>query len=146
MIMIIISVNRPDMKLTMSAWLQHKMDEYLFSIRDITVDYAMAQASVNQPECTLQQLRKYNDTCLDMAEICQLNGDDRRYLHTLGNLHQRLLQELGNPERDRLFRMQAWQLARHSLTRLCHQLALSGEWDKATALQNEFVHKASQIM
>ncbi|MCP1437169.1 hypothetical protein J3D56_000605 [Erwinia persicina] len=134
------------MNLTMSAWLQHKIDEYKFSIRDITVDYTMAQAKVNRPECTLEQLRKFNDTCLDMAELCQLNGDDQSYLHALGRLHQRLLQELGNPERERLFRMQAWQLARHSLTRLCHQLALSGEWDKATALQNEFVRKASRIM
>jgi hypothetical protein len=136
----------PGMNLTMSAWLQHKIDEYKFSIRDITVDYTMAQAKVNRPECTLEQLRKFNDTCLDMAELCQLNGDDQSYLHALGRLHQRLLQELGNPERERLFRMQAWQLARHSLTRLCHQLALSGEWDKATALQNEFVRKASRIM
>ena len=136
----------PGMNLTMSAWLQHKIDEYKFSIRDITIDYTMAQAKVNRPECTLEQLRKFNDTCLDMAELCQLNGDDQSYLHALGRLHQRLLQELGNPERERLFRMQAWQLARHSLTRLCHQLALSGEWDKATALQNEFVRKASRIM
>lgn len=136
----------PGMNLTMSAWLQHKIDEYKFSIRDITVDYYMAQAKVNRPECTLEQLRKFNDTCLDMAELCQLNGDDQSYLHALGRLHQRLLQELGNTERERLFRMQAWQLARHSLTRLCHQLALSGEWDKATALQNEFVRKASRIM
>lgn len=136
----------PGMNLTMSAWLQHKIDEYKFSIRDITVDYTMAQAKVNRPECTQEQLRKFNDTCLDMAELCQLNGDDQSYLHALGRLHQRLLQELGNPERERLFRMQAWQLARHSLTRLCHQLALSGEWDKATALQNEFVRKASRIM
>lgn len=136
----------PGMNLTMSAWLQHKIDEYKFSIRDTTVDYTMAQAKVNRPECTLEQLRKFNDTCLDMAELCQLNGDDQSYLHALGRLHQRLLQELGNPERERLFRMQAWQLARHSLTRLCHQLALSGEWDKATALQNEFVRKASRIM
>ncbi|RRZ90397.1 hypothetical protein [Erwinia sp. 198] len=134
------------MNLTMSAWLQHKIDEYKFSIRDITVDYYMAQAKVDRPECTLEQLRKFNDTCLDMAELCQLNGDDQSYLHALGRLHQRLLQELGNTERECLFRMQAWQLARHSLTRLCHQLALSGEWDKATALQNEFMRKASRIM
>ena len=134
------------MNLSISAWLQHKIDEYKYSVRDITVDYYMAQAKVDRPECTLEQLRKFNDTCLDMAELCQLNGDDHSYLHAMGKLHHRLVQELGNAERDRLFRMQAWQLARHSLTRLCHQLALSGEWDKATALQNEFVRKASRIM
>ncbi|WP_338563272.1 hypothetical protein [Erwinia sp. E_sp_B04_7] len=134
------------MNLSMSAWLQHKIDEYKFSVRDITVDYYMAQAKVNRPECTLEQLRKFNDTCLDMAELCQLNGDDQSYLHAMGKLHHRLVQELANSERDRLFRMQAWQLARHSLTRLCHQLAMSGEWDKATRLQSEFVKHASWIM
>ncbi|WP_380180582.1 hypothetical protein [Kalamiella sp. sgz302252] len=134
------------MNLSMSAWLQHKIDEYKFSIRDITVDYYMAQAKLNRPDCTLEQLRKFNDTCLDMAELCELNGDDQSYLHALGKLHQRLLLELGNTSRERLFRMQAWQLARHSLTRLCHQLALNGEWDKASALQNEFVRQASWIM
>lgn len=133
------------MKLTPGAWLQHKMDEYLIAICDSAVDYAMAQAKVDQPECTLQQLRNYNDICLEMAETCWLNGDERRYLQTLEALHQRLLQELANPTCERLFRLQAWQLARYSLTRLCHQLALNGEWGKATALQNEFVCKASQI-
>ncbi len=41
---------------------------------------------------------------------------------------------MGNNERDRLFRIQAYQLARLSPTRPCHQPALVGEWDKATAL------------
>ncbi|WP_414146856.1 hypothetical protein ACMGGR_11125 [Erwinia sp. BNK-24-b] len=134
------------MKLSISAWLQHKIDEYQFSVRDITIDYYMAQAKLNRSDCSLEQLRKYNDTCLDMAELCQLNGDDQSYLHALGRLHQRLLQELGNNQRERLFRMQAWQLARHTLSRLCHQLALSGEWEKATLLQSEFMRQASWIM
>ncbi|MEJ4043954.1 hypothetical protein [Erwinia sp. SLM-02] len=134
------------MNLSMSAWLQHKIDEYKFSVRDITVDFYMAQAKLNRPECTIEQLRKFNDTCLDMAELCQLNGDDRSYLHAMGKLHQRLVVELSNTSRERLFRMQAWQLARHSLSRLCHQLALNGEWDKATVLQSDFVKHASWIM
>ncbi|MEM6049747.1 hypothetical protein AAH450_04085 [Erwinia sp. P7711] len=134
------------MTLSINAWLQHKIDEYKFSIRDITVDYYMAQAKLNRPECTIEQLRKFNDTCLDMAELCQLNGDEQSYLHALGKLHHRLIQELGNAGRERLFRMQAWQLARHSLTRLCHQLALCGEWDKATKLQSDFVKHASWII
>jgi len=134
------------MNLSMSAWLQHKIDEYKFSVRDITVDFYMAQAKLNRPECTIEQLRKFNDTCLDMAELCQLNGDDQSYLHAMGKLHQRLVVELSNTSRERLFRMQAWQLARHSLSRLCHQLALNGEWDKATVLQSEFVKHASWIM
>lgn len=131
------------MNVSMSAWLQYKIDEYKFSVRDITVDYYMAQAKLNRPDCSLEQLRKFNDTCLDMAELCQLNGDDQSYLHALGKLHHRLVSEMLNNDRDRLFRMQAWQLARHSLTRLCHQLAMSGDWDKATVLQNDFVKHAS---
>ncbi|NKG32287.1 hypothetical protein FVB43_19855 [Erwinia rhapontici] len=134
------------MNLSMSAWLQHKIDEYTFSVRDITVDFYMAQAKLNRPDCSIEQLRKFNDTCLDMAELCQLNGDDQSYLHALGKLHQRLVVELSNTDRERLFRMQAWQLARHSLSHLCHQLAMNGEWDKATVLQSEFVKHASWIM
>ncbi|CAH0133362.1 hypothetical protein VRB95_09625 [Erwinia aphidicola] len=134
------------MNLSMSAWLQHKIDQYKFSVRDITVDFYMAQAKLNRPECTIEQLRKFNDTCLDMAELCQLNGDDQSYLHAMGKLHQRLVIELSDTTRERLYRMQAWQLARHSLSRLCHQLALNGEWDKATLLQSEFVKHASWIM
>ncbi|WP_336797975.1 hypothetical protein [Erwinia aphidicola] len=134
------------MNLSMSAWLQHKIDQYKFSVRDITVDFYMAQAKLNRPECTIEQLRKFNDTCLDMAELCQLNGDDQSYLHAIGKLHQRLVIELSDTTRERLYRMQAWQLARHSLSRLCHQLALNGEWDKATLLQSEFVKHASWIM
>jgi hypothetical protein len=134
------------MNLSMSAWLQHKIDQYKFSVRDITVNFYMAQAKLNRPECTIEQLRKFNDTCLDMAELCQLNGDDQSYLHAMGKLHQRLVIELSDTTRERLYRMQAWQLARHSLSRLCHQLALNGEWDKATLLQSEFVKHASWIM
>lgn len=134
------------MNLSMSAWLQHKIDEYKFSVRDITVDFYMAQAKLNRPDCSIEQLRKFNDTCLDMAELCQLNGDDQSYLHAMGKLHQRLVVELSNTARERLFRMQAWQLARHSLSRLCHQLAMNGEWEKATVLQSDFVKHASWIM
>lgn len=130
------------MQQSINAWLQHQIDEYKFRLRDITVDFYMAQARLNRAGCTITQLRAFNDACMDMAELCQLNGDDQSYLHALGRLHQHLLNELTNDSRDRLFRMQAWQLARHSLTRLCHQLAISGQWQKATELQAEFVKYA----
>lgn len=133
------------MSLSVSAWLQHKLDEYRFSVRDLTVDFYLAQAKLNRAECTIQQLRQFNDTCLDMAEICQLNGDDLSYLHAMGKLHHRLVQEMQNPDRDRLFRIQAYQLARLSLTQLCHQLAITGEWERATLLQSEFVRHAVWI-
>lgn len=134
------------MTVSMSAWLQHKIDEYKFSVRDITVDFYMAQARLNRPECTIEHLRQFNATCLDMAELCQVNGDDHSYLHALGKLHHRLVAELSNTQRERLFRLQAWQLARHSLSRLCHQLALSGDWEKASELQSDFVKRAAWIM
>ncbi|AMB75646.1 MULTISPECIES: hypothetical protein [Pantoea] len=133
------------MSLSVSAWLQHKLDEYRFSVRDLTVDFYLAQAKLNRAECTIQQLRQFNDTCLDMAEICQLNGDDLSYLHAMGKLHHRLVEEMQNPDRDRLFRIQAYQLARLSLTQLCHQLAITGEWEQATVLQSEFVRHAGWI-
>ncbi|WP_313651973.1 hypothetical protein [Pantoea sp.] len=133
------------MMLSVSAWLQHQIDEYHFSLRDVSVDFYMAQAKLERADCTIHQLRQFNDACQDMAEICQLNGDDQSYLHTLGKLHYRLIQEIENPDRDRLFRLQAWQLARLSLTRLCHQLALIGEWNKATELQRDFVRHAGGI-
>ncbi|RQN03931.1 hypothetical protein [Pantoea ananatis] len=133
------------MSLSVSAWLQHKLDEYRFSVRDLTVDFYLAQAKLNRAECTIQQLHQFNDTCLDMAEICQLNGDDLSYLHAMGKLHHRLVEEMQNPDRDRLFRIQAYQLARLSLTQLCHQLAITGEWEQATVLQSEFVRHASWI-
>ena len=133
------------MSLSVSAWLQHKLDEYRFSVRDLTVDFYLAQAKLNRAECTIQQLRQFNDTCLDIAEICQLNGDDLSYLHAMGKLHHRLVEEMQNPDRDRLFRIQAYQLARLSLTQLCHQLAITGEWEQATVLQSEFVRHAGWI-
>lgn len=133
------------MSLSVSAWLQHKLDEYRFSVRDLTVDFYLAQAKLNRAECTIQQLRQFNDTCFDMAEICQLNGDDLSYLHAMGKLHHRLVEEMQNPDRDRLFRIQAYQLARLSLTQLCHQLAITGEWEQATVLQSEFVRHAGWI-
>ncbi len=113
-------------------------------MRDITVDVYMAQAKLNRTDCTIHQLRQFNDTCLDMAEICQINGDDQSYLHAMGKMHHRLVPEMGNSERDCMFRIQAYQ-RRDSLTRLCHQLALVGEWDKATALQSDSVRHAGWI-
>ncbi|PIJ51835.1 hypothetical protein BL250_06275 [Erwinia sp. OLTSP20] len=127
------------MSQSINAWLQQHIDEYKFRLRDLTVDFYMAQARLNRPECQLDQLRGFNDACMNMAELCQMNGDDDSYLHALGRLHQRLLTEVRNTQRDKLFRAQAWQLARHSLTRLCHQFAVNGEWQKASALQTEFV-------
>jgi len=130
---------------TVSAWLQHKISDYKFAIRDITVDFYLAEARLNRPGCSLQQLRRFNDTCMDMADICKINGDDCSYLHAVGKLHHRLVQEMGNSDRDPLFRQQAYQFARLSLTHLCHQLAQQGDWREITRLQSDFVRHASWI-
>jgi hypothetical protein len=143
--MIIINYLGGAMTRTVSAWLQHKISDYRFAVRDITVDFYLAEARLNRPECSLEQLRRFNDTCLDMAEICDINGDDRSYLHALGKLHHRLIQEMGNDYRDRLFRLQAYQFARQSLTHLCQKLAQSGDWDQITGLQRDFVRHAGWI-
>jgi hypothetical protein len=74
------------MTLSINAWLQHKNDQYKYSIRDITVGDYLTQARLNRPECTHGELRKFNDP------------------------------------------------------------ALSGEWNKATRLQSDFVKHASWIM
>ncbi|MFD1802787.1 hypothetical protein ACFSFZ_11380 [Mixta tenebrionis] len=133
------------MRLSVNAWLQNKIDEYRFAVRDMTVDFYLAQARLNRADCPLDRLRHFNDTCLDMAELCQLNGDEQSYLHALGKLHHRLMQEMNNGQRERLFRIQACQLARQSLSKLCHQLAMGGDWEKAAALQSDFVKHAAWI-
>lgn len=76
MIIIITHIQGDAMTLSVSAWLQHKIDEYHFSVRDITVDFYMAQAKLDRTDCTIHQLRQFNDACQDMAEVCQMNGDD----------------------------------------------------------------------
>ncbi len=134
------------MNLPINAWLQHKIDHYHSSLRDIIVDFYMAQARLNRAECTITQLRKFNDTCLDMAELCQLNGDDQSWLHAINKLHQRLIAELSDTSRERLFRMQAWQLARHTLSQLCQQLAHHGNWQRINELQSNFMKHAAWIM
>lgn len=134
------------MNLPISPWLQYKIDRYTFALRDITADLSVAQTKLNLTGCTIEQLHKFNDLCLDMAELCQLNGDDRSYLHAMGKLHLRLVIELSNGSRERLFRMQAQLLARHSLSRLCHKLMLDGEWNTATVLQHQFVIHASRMI
>lgn len=130
---------------SVSAWLQHKIDDYHHLLRDMTIDFWLAQTRLNRADCTLANLRTFNDACLAMAETCQRNGDDQSYLHALGQLCHRLVQEMGNGERERLFRIQAYQLARPSLARLCQQLTLAGEWEKAETLQRDFIRHAGWI-
>ena len=38
------------MNISMNAWLLGKIDDYKFSVRDATVDFYMAEASLRRPE------------------------------------------------------------------------------------------------
>ncbi len=41
------------MTLSVSAWLQCKIDDYKFSVRDITVDFYLAEAKLNRADCSI---------------------------------------------------------------------------------------------
>lgn len=126
---------------SVNAWLQHQIDEYKFSIRDITVDFYMAEARLNRPESHIDQLRCYHNACMEMITLCQKNGDDESYLHALSKLHNRLIKEINNERRCHLFRVQSYYFARNTLKLICHQLSIEGAWDKATAFQTDFVRR-----
>ncbi|NMP28816.1 hypothetical protein GW590_18315 [Rahnella sp. SAP-1] len=129
------------MALSINAWLQGKIDEYKFTVRDATVDYYMADAALKRPDADISQLKGYNSLCLDRANICLQNGDDPSYLHALCKLHNRLILEINNPQRNELFRIQSYHFARHTLKMICRYYAMMGIWDKATAFQTDFVKR-----
>jgi Tfp pilus assembly protein PilX len=55
---------------SVNAWLQAKIDEYKFNVRDATVDFYLADAALSRPEADINQLKGYNSLCLDMANLC----------------------------------------------------------------------------
>ncbi|KAA9001238.1 hypothetical protein FJU30_08345 [Affinibrenneria salicis] len=124
-----------------NAWLQQKIDQYKHNIRDATVDFYMAEARLNNSDSHIDHLRRYNNACMEMAELCLQNGDDESYLHALVKLHNRLIKEINREERCHLFRVQSYYFARHTLKLICHQLSLQGSWEKATAFQTDFVKR-----
>ncbi|MFZ4832947.1 hypothetical protein [Rouxiella sp. Mn2063] len=126
---------------SINAWLQHKIDEYKFTIRDATVDFYLAQAALQREEADIGQLKRYNNISLDMANLCLQNGDDHSYLHALSKLHNRLILEINSPHRKDLFRVQSYHFARHTLKLICQYYAMMGIWEKATAFQTDFVKR-----
>lgn len=126
---------------SVNAWLQHQIDEYKFLIRDVTVDFYMAEARLNRQESHIDHLRRYHNACMEMIDLCRKNGDDESYLHALVKLHNRLIKEINNERRCHLFRVQSYYFARNTLKLICHQLSLEGSWDKATAFQTDFVRR-----
>lgn len=129
------------MTASLNAWLQGKIDEYKFQVRDATVDFYMADAALKRPEADIEQLTRFNRLCLEMANLCGMNGDDESYLHALCKLHNRLIIEINNPARAYLFRVQCYHFARHTLKLICQHYAQLGIWEKATAFQNDFVKR-----
>lgn len=129
------------MAISMNAWLLGKIDEYKFNIRDVTVDFYMAEAALQRPECNINHLKRYNGISLGMANLCLENGDDESYLHALSKLHNRLIIEINNSQRCQLFRVQSYHFARHTLTLICQKYSMEGGWDKATAFQKDFVKR-----
>lgn len=128
---------------SVNAWLQHQIDEYNLLIRDVTVDFYMAEARLNQQESHIDHLRRYNNACMEMIDLCRKNGDDESYLHALVKLHNRLIKYINNEERCYLFRVQSYYFARNTLKLICHQLSLEDSWDKATAFQTDFVRRVT---
>ncbi|ATA21985.1 hypothetical protein EDC48_11632 [Gibbsiella quercinecans] len=129
------------MTISINAWLLNKIDQYKFSVRDATIDFYMAEAALKRPGCDIEHLKRYNSVSLNMANLCQENGDDESYLHALSKLHNRLIIEINNPDRCQLFRVQSYHFARHTLQLICHQYAMEGTWDKANAFQKDFVKR-----
>jgi hypothetical protein len=126
---------------SVNAWLQTKIDEYKFSVRDATVDFYMAEAALQRVDADISQLKRFNSICLDMANMCLQNGDDHSYLHALCKLHNRLILEINTAHRNELFRVQSYHFARHTLKLICHYYAMMGIWEKATAFQTDFVKR-----
>lgn len=129
------------MTISINAWLLNKIDQYKFSVRDATIDFYMTEAALKRPGCDIEHLKRYNSVSLNMANLCQENGDDESYLHALSKLHNRLIMEINNPDRCQLFRVQSYHFARHTLQLICHQYAIEGTWDKANAFQKDFVKR-----
>lgn len=129
------------MTISINAWLLNKIDQYKFSVRDATIDFYMAEAALKRPGCDIEHLKRYNSVSLNMANLCQENGDDESYLHALSKLHNRLIIEINNPDRCQMFRVQSYHFARHTLQLICHQYAMEGTWDKANAFQKDFVKR-----
>ncbi|UCZ74840.1 hypothetical protein LHK94_17815 [Dickeya zeae] len=127
------------------AWLQTQIDDYRRQLRNATMEFYLAELSLEREDGDISDLRHYYLTGLHMAELSQQHGDENSYLFSLIKLHQRLIHEINNAERDRLFRVQSYYFAHHTLRCICTQFNLMGNWDKATAFQTDFMQRVAFI-
>ncbi|NKI73816.1 hypothetical protein Dpoa2040_001044 [Dickeya sp. CFBP 2040] len=128
-----------------NAWLQAQLDNYRQQLRNTTMEFYLAESSLERDDSEISELRRYYLTGMHMAELSQQQGDENRYLFSLIKLHQRLIHEINNIGRDHLFRVQSYYFARQTLRCICVQFNLMGHWDKATAFQADFMQQVAFI-
>ncbi|SLM63617.1 MULTISPECIES: hypothetical protein [Dickeya] len=124
-----------------NAWLQTQIDDYRRQLRNITMEFYLAELSLERDDSELSDLRHYYLTGTQMAELSIRQGDENSYLFSLIRIHQRLIMEINSRGRERLFRVQSYYFARQTLQRICNQFSLMGHWDKATAFQTDFMQR-----
>ncbi|MEI7187122.1 hypothetical protein [Dickeya dianthicola] len=127
------------------AWLQTQIDDYRRQLRNATMEFYLAELSLERDDGEVGELRHYYLTGVHMAELSRQQGDENSYLFSLIKLHQRLIHEINSTERDHLFRVQSYYFARQTLQRICIQFSLMGNWDKATAFQTDFMQRVAFI-
>ncbi|GAA0484589.1 MULTISPECIES: hypothetical protein [Tatumella] len=128
-----------------SGWLTIHLEEYHQTLRAMCREFHNRKHRLKQPDSSLADLRGFNDLCLSMADKCQQQGDDGRSLSILLSLHQQLVSGMADEAQDMLFRLQALQLARYSLSQLSHRLMQEGEWEQVCHLQEEFFCYSEQL-
>ncbi|WP_241623772.1 hypothetical protein [Rosenbergiella epipactidis] len=129
-----------------SLWITGNLEAYQHTLEDLRVEYYLAERPLYNKHCTLSQLRQFNDLSLKIADYCHTQGDDDNYFAVLFGLHQKLIEQLhSNVQREALFKAQAIQLARHSMTGLCQVFIAQGNWQKASELQREFLQYADSM-
>ena len=128
-----------------SGWLKLQLEEYHQALNSMCAEFHLSQSALKHPDSSRTRLREFNDLCLSMADKCFQQGDDERYIALLLELHQQLINEMADEQRETLFRLQALQLARESLGRLSHILMQEGEWEQFCCLQEQFFCYAEHL-
>ncbi|MEW6483725.1 hypothetical protein [Tatumella ptyseos] len=131
--------------ISFSGWLELHLEEYHQALNAMCTEFHLSKSALKHPDSSLTKLREFNDLCLSMADRCHQQGDDERYIALLLELHQQLISEMANEQREAMFRLQALQLARESLGRLSHVLMQEGEWEQFCGLQEQFFSYAEQL-
>ncbi|MGM3176220.1 hypothetical protein [Dickeya lacustris] len=124
-----------------NAWLQTQIDDYRRQLRNITMEFYLAELSLERDDSDVSDLRHYYLTGTQMADLSMKQGDDASYLFSMIKVHQRLIIEINSTERTRLFRVQSYYFARQTLQCICNQFSLMGLWDNVTAFQADFMQR-----